>query len=219
MKICRCWLNRCSGGYDVALTENAETLKYLQKLCDDLHLSYHTLDPTTSPPPTSAEVLFILNFTTAQRSFLLSPDNSLALLYTPANEHFGIVPIEAMASGLPVLAADSGGPTETVVDLSHGPTGTGFLRPPNPEAWATALAELIHLSPGRRKEVSEAARKRVAENFSSDTLGREMEEACREALAIGDIHTQIGDRMIWGGATLMIGSALALGVTLWLSHV
>ena len=47
---------------------------------------------------------------------------SIALLYTPDREHFGIVPCEAMAMGCPVLAVATGGPLETVV---HG--STGFL--------------------------------------------------------------------------------------------
>lgn len=45
---------------------------------------------------------------------------SSALLYTPDREHFGIVPIEAMFEGTPVIAVNSGGPKETVV---HGKTG------------------------------------------------------------------------------------------------
>lgn len=44
----------------------------------------------------------------------------LALLYTPDREHFGIVPIEAMYEGTPVIAVNSGGPKETVI---HGKTG------------------------------------------------------------------------------------------------
>jgi hypothetical protein len=46
-------------------------------------------------------------------------------------EHFGIVPIEAMFCGLPVVAVNDGGPTETVVDGS-----TGFLCKPEPESFA-----------------------------------------------------------------------------------
>ncbi len=123
-----------------------------------------------------------------------------------------------MASGLPVLAVDSGGPTETIIDLSAGPTGTGLVRPPNPEAWSKALGGLINLPPDRRKEASSAAKKRVADHFSAATLGRELEGACREALAMGDIQTQLGDQLIWGGGVMVIGSAVALGLTLWFSH-
>jgi alpha-1,3/alpha-1,6-mannosyltransferase len=47
---------------------------------------------------------------------------SLCLLYTPTEEHFGIVPLEAMSAGTPVIAVDSGGPKETVDNEV-----TGFL--------------------------------------------------------------------------------------------
>ena len=43
-----------------------------------------------------------------------------ALLFTAPNEDWGIVPLEAMASGTPVIAVASGGPCESVV---HGETG------------------------------------------------------------------------------------------------
>lgn len=37
-------------------------------------------------------------------------------LYTPPNEHFGIVPIEALEQRRPVIVCDSGGPSETVIE-------------------------------------------------------------------------------------------------------
>jgi len=40
--------------------------------------------------------------------------NMIALIYTPTNEHFGIVPLEAMYMEKPVIACNSGGPTETI---------------------------------------------------------------------------------------------------------
>ena len=47
-------------------------------------------------------------------------EHALALIYTPVNEHFGIVPIEAMALGRAVIAHDSGGPRESVVSGETG---------------------------------------------------------------------------------------------------
>jgi alpha-1,3/alpha-1,6-mannosyltransferase len=59
----------------------------------------------------------------------------LALLYTPHNEHFGIVPIESMYLECPVIAVNAGGPMETVVDEC-----TGFLC----EQSAVSFAEAMH---------------------------------------------------------------------------
>jgi alpha-1,3/alpha-1,6-mannosyltransferase len=44
----------------------------------------------------------------------------LFLIYTPPNEHFGIVPLEAMACGRAVIALNSGGPTETIHHMQSG---------------------------------------------------------------------------------------------------
>ena len=63
-----------------------------------------------------------------------------ALLYPVVDEDFGIVPIEAMAYGVPVIAHRSGGPCETVLD---GRTGVFFEK-----LSATALAEAIAASEG-----------------------------------------------------------------------
>ena len=57
-----------------------------------------------------------------------------ALLFTAPNEDWGIVPLEAMASGTPVIAVASGGPCESVV---HGETG--WLLPARPKAFADQM--------------------------------------------------------------------------------
>lgn len=45
---------------------------------------------------------------------------SRAILYTPDKEHFGIVPIEAMYLGTPVIAVNSGGSfTNVYIILLH----------------------------------------------------------------------------------------------------
>ncbi|HEX5070484.1 MAG TPA: glycosyltransferase [Vicinamibacterales bacterium] len=54
----------------------------------------------------------------------------------PGEEDFGIVPVEAMACGRPVIALGTGGATETVV-----PGVTGRLVEPGVEAFAAALQE------------------------------------------------------------------------------
>jgi len=79
----------------------------------------------------------------------------LAVVFPALNEDWGIVPLEAMASGTPVLAVSAGGPTESVVDGV-----TGWLRPPDPVAFAEPVAALAAageaLEPMRR-----AARERA----------------------------------------------------------
>ncbi|KAK6112612.1 Glycosyl transferases group 1 family protein [Brugia pahangi] len=48
------------------------------------------------------------------------------VLYTPPNEHFGIVPVEALEQRRPVIVCDSGGPAETVLE---GITGSKIAAP------------------------------------------------------------------------------------------
>lgn len=82
------------------------------------------------------QVFLLPSFTDEQRVALLAA--CTAVLYTPQNEHFGIVPLEAMASGRPVIACDSGGPTESVRHET-----TGFLCKPSPGAFAHAMQTLL----------------------------------------------------------------------------
>ncbi|KAI9004051.1 hypothetical protein BC832DRAFT_592755 [Gaertneriomyces semiglobifer] len=126
-----------AGGYDIRVQENVEHLKELQRRATSLGLVHDTFDPegpfTVSP---AVQVLFLPSFTSAQRTYLLS--HSVALLYTPSHEHFGIVPVEAMYARLPVIATNTGGPTETVLDGV-----TGFLRNPQPDEFAGAVQQLL----------------------------------------------------------------------------
>lgn len=59
-------------------------------------------------------------------------------LFTPLNEDWGIVPLEAMAQAKAVIAVDAGGPRESIV---HG--STGYLLPPDVTAWAATISKLI----------------------------------------------------------------------------
>jgi len=47
-------------------------------------------------------------------------ENAIALLYPAEDEDFGMVPIEAMGHGIPVVAHSSGGPLETIKEGENG---------------------------------------------------------------------------------------------------
>jgi len=85
-------------------------------------------------------------------------------------EPFGIVLLEAMASGIPVVATAGGGPLEIVQSEVHG-----LLVPPkNPEALAAAI-RLMSEDPGLRQTIIEKARRRVAETYEINALVRRIE--------------------------------------------
>ena len=65
-------------------------------------------------------VVFMPNPTDRQLIRLYS--RATAVLFTAINEDYGIVPLEGMASGKPVISVNEGGPRETIVDGK-----TGFL--------------------------------------------------------------------------------------------
>ncbi|HJW00089.1 MAG TPA: glycosyltransferase [Arthrobacter sp.] len=101
-----------------------------------------------------------------------------AVVCTPWYEPFGIVPLEAMACGVPVVAAAVGGLQDTVLD--HG---TGLHVPPrDPEAIADALAVLLG-NPGLRAEMGAAGQARARTRYSWDRVAAETEKAYQLAMA------------------------------------
>ncbi len=83
---------------------------------------------------------------------------------------------EAMACGVPCVVTDVGDSAVLVGD-------TGKVVPPrNPEALATALAELIDLGPDGRRRLGDAARQRIKAQFDLDTIVKQYER-CYDELA------------------------------------
>jgi glycosyltransferase involved in cell wall biosynthesis len=82
--------------------------------------------------------------------FVCSPDDdtlhdlyrrALGVLFTAPSEDFGLVPLEAMACGKPVIAQRCAGPTETIIDGE-----TGILTTGEPRAFASAMKQLAEMN-------------------------------------------------------------------------
>ncbi|KAF9071839.1 alpha-1,3-mannosyltransferase ALG2 [Rhodocollybia butyracea] len=205
------------GGYDPRLEDNMLTLYSLIDLVAKTHsLTYDVVTPSSPQavkiPPlnTTSEnpaVLFLLNFTTAQRTALLTSSSTIGLLYTPANEHFGIVPVEGMICGVPVLACDSGGPVESIIDQPPEER-TGWLRTPTPELWTEALGEIVQLSEHERSQMRQRAKQRARDLFGMEAMAKGIEEALKEAVAMGKVRSRF---LFWLAILfVLLGLLLAL---------
>jgi alpha-1,3/alpha-1,6-mannosyltransferase len=150
-----------AGGYDARLREQRDTIAALERRARALGIA--------------AQVSLVRSPSERERVALLAA--ARCVVHTPADEHFGYVPVEAMAAGRPVVAAHTGGPAETVVDGE-----TGFLCPPTPEAFGEALARLV-TDPALAARLGRAGRRRVAERFSRAALGR------RLVALLTEVHT------------------------------
>jgi len=112
-------------------------------------------------------------------------DNELATLYHISDvavfpslyEPFGIVVLEAMWAGTPVIVSDVGGPAEYV---ENGVTGVK-VPPQDPEALAAAIESLLD-----NKEyayyLSRNGLKKAREEFTWENIGRKTVEIYREVL-------------------------------------
>jgi glycosyltransferase involved in cell wall biosynthesis len=103
---------------------------------------------------------------------------SADVVVCPADyEPFGIVPLEAMACGVPVVASAVGGQLDTVAD-----PGTGRLVPPrDPEALACAVAGLL-ADPVAREACGAAGRRRVLGRYGWGRVAAATEAAYCEVL-------------------------------------
>ncbi|MBI5159678.1 glycosyltransferase [Candidatus Micrarchaeota archaeon] len=96
-----------------------------------------------------------------------------AVVYTPINEDFGIIPLEAGASFKPCIAVNEGGPKEVIVQGE-----TGYLVNSTDEM-AVRMAELAE-SKVKCAELGGNAGKRVKEKFSWDAFLTRFEQVCEQ---------------------------------------
>jgi alpha-1,3/alpha-1,6-mannosyltransferase len=149
-----------AGGYDHL---NPENVQHLQEL-----------KAAVAASGMGSAVHFLPSFSDAQKVLLLKV--ARAVVYTPDREHFGIVPVEAMYAGVPVVAVASGGPLETVVDGE-----TGFLCEGAAEPFAEALHKLVlQLSREQVRALGMAGHARVKELFTLDAFGDTLDRYVRQ---------------------------------------
>jgi glycosyltransferase involved in cell wall biosynthesis len=102
----------------------------------------------------------------------------LAVVFTAPNEDWGVVPLEAMASGAPVIAVDAGGPRESVIH-----NVTGWLLPPTPWAFAERMRQVADTDGG--KLISRRAVRRRAQQFAADTFVARLDDVMEEVAVTG----------------------------------
>ncbi|KAL8705055.1 MAG: hypothetical protein Q9201_001825 [Fulgogasparrea decipioides] len=156
-----------AGGYDPRVEENVRYHSDLVKLAERLELRTATTKNvvTALNVPDDIEVLFLLSVPAQLKTMLLS--TAKLLVYTPTDEHFGIVPLEAMVAGVPVLAANSGGPLETVLEGK-----TGWLRAPGDVGqWTKMMQQVLNgMSIDELQKMGTAGKQWVERQFSATKM-------------------------------------------------
>lgn len=111
-----------------------------------------------------------------------------AVASVPWYEPFGIVPVEAMACGIPVVASAVGGMVDTVVD---GATGL-HVPPRDPDVLAAALRRLLD-DGGLRRRLGRAGAARARERYGWDGIAAATNEAYADVLAarVGQAATEV----------------------------
>lgn len=96
---------------------------------------------------------------------------SKIVLFPSINEPFGIVPLEAMSSGTPVIASKSGGVVDTIINGK-----TGYLIKPNDVNELVSKIEYLLENDQLCIQMSQNARKHVEENFTWDITTNKLHE-------------------------------------------
>jgi glycosyltransferase involved in cell wall biosynthesis len=141
---------------------NPGVARYLEKLARDRGVDLSLL---VGVPPNGPQLVRLYQ-------------EARAFIYASHNEPFGLVVLEAMACGRPVVAVAEGGVTESVVDGI-----TGVLTPRDEQQFADALAQV--LSDARREDMGRAGRDAVLERWTWREAGLRLETALSQGAPAG----------------------------------
>lgn len=145
-----------AGGYDKRVEENVEYHLELIGLADELRVT--------------DKVMFLRSPSDIDKVSILH--HCKIVIYTPPNEHFGIVPLEAMYVGKPVIAHKSGGPMESIVSGE-----TGFLvENLSAEAFASKISFLV-TNPDSIEDFGRTGKDRFLKTFSFAAFSVQLNKA------------------------------------------
>lgn len=152
-----------AGGYDPRVRENVEHHEELRSQAKASGLE--------------DRVVFLRSISGTLRKSLM--EATVAVLYTPANEHFGIVPCEAMALGAPVIACASGGPMETIDDEVTGILCKGDSQEDLAKEFAAGMEKILDTftsKPAAWEALGKAGRDRVERLFSLEHFADRLDQ-------------------------------------------
>jgi D-inositol-3-phosphate glycosyltransferase len=119
-----------------------------------------------------------------------------AVVCVPWYEPFGIVPLEAMACGVPVVASAVGGLTDTVVDRA-----TGWLVPPRDPVVLTSTLRALLADSARRAAMGAAGRERVERWYTWPGVAAQTEVVYQRLRAGTGPETLTTDGSLTAGAS------------------
>ncbi len=117
---------------------------------------------------------------------LAYPEFELTIHYSLRPEPFGRVIVESMACGVPIVAADEGGPREIVGDGIGPRREAGWLAEPrNPTELARILHSALSLPTEVLASIGTAGRERAEDNFSSRAFSARLAAVLKETAGHG----------------------------------
>ncbi len=127
----------------------------------------------------NGRVFFLGEIANEQLPAFYQAADMFVLPATQRSEAFGLVQVEAMASGLPIISTEVGTGTSWV--NQHGETGL-VVPPGDVQALALAIRTLL-ADPARRRQMGQRGRERANRDFSRDVMADRVLALYEELLA------------------------------------
>ena len=119
-----------------------------------------------------SRVTFTGRVTSEQLPFLYRTANTAVLPSNTCGEAFGMVLLEAMASGRPVIASNLPGVRSVVSDGDDG-----YLTPPdNVHALTKTIKRIADMTPSQREAMGQAGRRKAEVKYSWERIGDRLEQ-------------------------------------------